>query len=123
MAQFGLGGGEIILVVALILILFGGKHLPGLARGLGRGMFEFRKATKDVVDEIDQGAHDAGRSLGGIYGKPAAQAVTPENQVAELYDPAVFGAKAPSGRRFVYWIRVFVRLWLRMCRDIRSMWD
>ena len=44
-------------------------------------------------------ASDAGRSVGGIYGKAAAQALTPDNQVAELYDPAVLG-KEQSRRRF-----------------------
>ena len=39
---FNLGGGEIILILALILILFGAKKLPELAKGLGQGIKEFR---------------------------------------------------------------------------------
>src|SRR5216683_2000690 len=85
-ALFSLGGGEVILVLALILILFGAKKLPDIARGLGEGFLEFRKH----VGKLDRDAHHAGESLGGIYGKPAAQALTPDNQTAELYDPAVF---------------------------------
>jgi sec-independent protein translocase protein TatA len=83
LAILNLGGGEIILILALVLILFGAKKLPELARGLGRGACEFGKAIEDESEE-------AGRSVGGIYGKPAAQAITPDNHVAELYDPAVF---------------------------------
>jgi sec-independent protein translocase protein TatA len=49
---FNLGGGEIILILALILILFGAKKLPELAKGLGQGIKEFKKATKDVTDEV-----------------------------------------------------------------------
>jgi sec-independent protein translocase protein TatA len=49
---FNLGGGEIILILALVLILFGAKKLPELARGLGSGIKEFKKATRDVTDEI-----------------------------------------------------------------------
>ena len=49
---FNLGGGEIILVLALVLILFGAKKLPELAKGLGQGIKEFKKATRDVTDEI-----------------------------------------------------------------------
>ena len=71
----------------MVLILFGARWLPELSRGLGRGIFEFRKATKEVTDEIDGAASDAGQSVGGIYGKPAAEALTPENQLAELYEP------------------------------------
>jgi len=49
---FNLGGGEIILILALVLILFGAKKLPELAKGLGTGIKEFKKATRDVTDEI-----------------------------------------------------------------------
>ena len=49
---FNLGGGEIILVLALVLILFGAKKLPELAKGLGQGIKEFKKATREVNDEF-----------------------------------------------------------------------
>jgi sec-independent protein translocase protein TatA len=49
---FNLGGGEIILILALILILFGARKLPELAKGLGQGIKEFKKATRDVTDEM-----------------------------------------------------------------------
>ena len=49
---FNLGGGEIILILALILILFGARKLPELAKGLGQGIKEFKKATKEVTDEV-----------------------------------------------------------------------
>ena len=49
---FNLGGGEIILILALVLILFGAKKLPELAKGLGTGIKEFKKATRDVTDEL-----------------------------------------------------------------------
>ncbi len=52
LALFNLGGGEIILILALVLILFGAKKLPELAKGLGTGIKEFKKATRDVTDEI-----------------------------------------------------------------------
>src|SRR6266496_6010146 len=49
---FNLGGGEIILILALVLILFGAKKLPELAKGLGTGIKEFKKATREVTEEI-----------------------------------------------------------------------
>jgi Sec-independent protein translocase protein TatA len=78
-----LGGLEVVLILVLLLILLGTKWRPEITRGLGNGMFGFRK-------ELDRQAYDAGKSAGGISGKPVAEALTPENQTAELYDPDVF---------------------------------
>src|SRR5215471_12742861 len=55
---FNLGGGEIILILALVLILFGAKKLPELAKGLGTGIKEFKKATKEVTDEVSSAMDD-----------------------------------------------------------------
>jgi sec-independent protein translocase protein TatA len=49
---FNLGGGEVILILAVVLLLFGAKKLPELARGLGQGIKEFKKATREVTDEV-----------------------------------------------------------------------
>lgn len=111
LALFNLGEGEIILFLALVLILLGAKKLPELSRGLGQGLFEFRKATKKVADEIDDEASEAGRSVGGIYGKPAAQALTPDNQVAEIYKPAVFETEAENCL-----MRLLKKLWCWVLR-------
>ena len=53
MALFNLGGGEIILILALVILLFGAKKLPELAKGLGSGIKEFKKASREVVDGDD----------------------------------------------------------------------
>ena len=50
LAIFNLGGGEIILILAIILILFGARKLPELAKGLGQGIKEFKKATHNVSE-------------------------------------------------------------------------
>jgi TatA/E family protein of Tat protein translocase len=47
-----LGAGEIILIVVVILIFFGPKKIPEIAQGIGKGMREFKKAMKDVEDEL-----------------------------------------------------------------------
>lgn len=47
-----IGGWEVIVILAVVLILFGSKKLPELARGLGQGIREFKKATREVTDEI-----------------------------------------------------------------------
>lgn len=53
-----LGGWEIILILAVVLILFGAKKLPELAKGLGTGIKEFKKATREVQDEISNAAEE-----------------------------------------------------------------
>lgn len=51
--MFGnLGATEIILIVLAILILFGAKRIPELAKGIGKGMKEFKKAVREVEDDI-----------------------------------------------------------------------
>jgi sec-independent protein translocase protein TatA len=53
--MFGnLGTGEIILILLIILIFFGAKKIPELAQGLGKGLREFRKAAKDIQDDINK---------------------------------------------------------------------
>ena len=49
-----LGGGEIVLILAVVLLLFGAKKLPELARGLGQGIKEFKKASNEVTEELQR---------------------------------------------------------------------
>lgn len=51
--MFGnLGWGEFIIIFLVILILFGAKKIPDLAQGLGKGIREFKKAVKDVEEDV-----------------------------------------------------------------------
>ncbi len=54
-----LGGTEIMLIFLVVVLLFGGKKIPELMRGLGRGIREFNNAKNSVEDEIRQGMRDA----------------------------------------------------------------
>jgi sec-independent protein translocase protein TatA len=47
-----LGTMEIIIIVAVILIFFGAKKIPELAQGLGKGIREFKKATREIEEDI-----------------------------------------------------------------------
>jgi len=49
-----LGAPEIILIVAVVLIFFGAKKIPELAQGIGKGLREFRKAARDIQDDIEK---------------------------------------------------------------------
>jgi Sec-independent protein translocase protein TatA len=109
---FNLGGGEIILVLALPFILFGAEKLPDLAKGLGDGLLKVRKTAEDE-------ATDAGRSLGGIYGKPATEALTHDNQVAELYNPGVLQKDSKPHNRSNALLSLFRRFVVRLRRLLR----
>ena len=51
----GLGGWEVLVIVLVLVIFFGAKRIPELARGLGKGIREFKDATKEIKDEIEEG--------------------------------------------------------------------
>jgi Tat protein translocase TatB subunit len=55
--MFGLGFGEILLVLAIALIVIGPKKLPDVARGLARGIAEFRRATDDIQRTVQRELH------------------------------------------------------------------
>ncbi len=54
----GLGPWEIGLIILVVIILFGGKKLPELARGLGLGLREFTKATREIKEEVKSATDD-----------------------------------------------------------------
>ena len=69
-AIMGLGGGELLLIFAILLLMFGGSKLPGLAKGLGQSVREFKKAAKEGEDdepkhpESPKKTTEAGKSSG-----------------------------------------------------------
>ncbi|MDA7610628.1 twin-arginine translocase TatA/TatE family subunit [bacterium] len=57
--MFGpIGGPEMLVIFGILLLLFGAKKLPQLARGVGKSMGEFKKARSEFEDEIRKGAED-----------------------------------------------------------------
>jgi sec-independent protein translocase protein TatA len=54
----GLGATEFIIIAVFILVFFGAKRIPELARGLGQGIKEFRQASKDIKREIEESSKD-----------------------------------------------------------------
>ena len=58
-----LGPWEIVLIILVIILIFGGKKIPELARGLGKGLREFKKTTKEIKDEVDTVTEDVKSSV------------------------------------------------------------
>ena len=54
----GLGTTEVIIIAIFVLVFFGAKRIPELARGLGQGIKEFRQASKDIKKEIEESSRD-----------------------------------------------------------------
>ncbi|AXE18145.1 twin-arginine translocase TatA/TatE family subunit [Runella rosea] len=57
----GLGGQEILLIGLIVLLLFGAKKIPELMKGLGKGIREFKDASKEVKENIEKGLDDVSR--------------------------------------------------------------
>ena len=58
-----LGPWEIVLILLVIILIFGGKKIPELARGFGKGLREFKKTTREIKDEVDTVTEDVKRSV------------------------------------------------------------
>jgi sec-independent protein translocase protein TatA len=71
---WAIGGTELIIILVAVLILFGSKKIPDFARGLGQGIKEFKKASREVTDEIQNSTNDT----------PAAKPAPPAPSRADL---------------------------------------
>lgn len=49
-----IGTGEIVLIVLVVLLIFGGKKIPELMKGLGKGISSFKKGLKDIEEDIKE---------------------------------------------------------------------
>ncbi|HXG48952.1 MAG TPA: twin-arginine translocase TatA/TatE family subunit [Methylomirabilota bacterium] len=88
-----LGGWEIVLILAVVLILFGAKKLPELAKGLGQGIKEFKKATTDVQSEISRAMED------DSYRQPYRPESPEQKRLSEPTQPARPAAEAQPAER------------------------
>lgn len=58
LAFSSVGPMELLVIFLVILLLFGAKRIPEIARGLGKGIREFKSATRDIADEINAASRD-----------------------------------------------------------------
>lgn len=61
--MFGLGAQELLLIFGVVLLLFGAKKIPDIARGLGKGIREFKDASKEVKKEIEEASKETSHSI------------------------------------------------------------
>ena len=70
----GLGGPEVIIILIILLVLFGGSKLPELAKGLGKSIKEFKQATRDEPAPPPPAPAPAPAPVAPVAGKPADRA-------------------------------------------------
>jgi len=61
-----ISGGELVLVMLLALLFFGSKAIPDIARTLGKGMREFRKATNEIKRELEENTSDIKKGIDDV---------------------------------------------------------
>lgn len=76
---FDIGGGEFFLIMMFVLVFFGSKKIPELARGLGKGMREFKEASAGIRREIQEEADKIQKEV-----KTIKEEVNVENEIKNL---------------------------------------
>ena len=66
--MFGIGGGEFLFIILVVLMFFGSDKIPEIARTVGKGMAQLRNATNDIKNEIRTGAAEAGLDRNTLTG-------------------------------------------------------
>ena len=89
LAVLGLSGGELVLVLVVVLVLFGAKRIPEFAKGLGKGINELKKASREVTDEIER----AGEAAPSVP-RPQVSQTPPANTTVQGSHESAPGSKA-----------------------------
>lgn len=72
--MFGLGTQELLIIFFIVLLLFGANRIPEIGRAMGRGIRDFKRATRDMEDEFKG---DEKRDSSRIPGRSGSEASTP----------------------------------------------
>ena len=100
-AFLNIGTQEMILIVFVILMLFGGEKLPELARGLGKGIREFKDASEGIKREIADQINNFEKDLDVTTEPEAPKAIEP-TKVAEVETPTNTTAEAAPKKKFEF---------------------
>jgi sec-independent protein translocase protein TatA len=94
--MFGIGGGELILIVFVVLMLFGSDKIPDIARTMGKAMAQLKNATNDIKSEIQKGAEANGldsKSITDITGNINQEINKAKENLLKEAAPVVESAK------------------------------
>jgi len=97
--MFGMGAGELILILVLVLLVFGPKKLPDLAKGIGKALREFRRASTDLQAQVNMD-HDLGDAVREVQaaasGAPSPAELQAAKQARELATDPVPADPVPA---------------------------
>jgi len=94
--MFGIGGGELILILFVVLMLFGSDKIPDIARTMGKAMAQLKNATNDIKSEIQKGAEANGldsKSITAITGNINQEISKAKENLLKEATPIVEDAK------------------------------
>lgn len=88
--MFGIGGGELFLILIVILMLFGSDKIPEIARTLGKGMAQLKNATNDIKHEIQKGAEENGLDMKSLTGGISEEIAAAKQSMNSAVNPVEF---------------------------------
>jgi sec-independent protein translocase protein TatA len=94
--MFGIGGGELILILFVVLMLFGSDKIPDIARTMGKAMAQLKNATNDIKSEIQKGAEANGldsKSITDITGNINQEIYKAKENLLKEASPVIENAK------------------------------
>ena len=81
------GIGEFLLILVVVLMLFGSKEIPDIARFLGKTMAQLKNATNEIKSEIQKGARDNGMDLDSITGGISEEINKAKSGISQITNP------------------------------------
>ena len=94
-----IGGSELMLIMVVILIFFGANKIPELARGLGKGIREFKDASTEIRREFEQSGQPAPPNYGAQAQYPAPLPIAPVAEAGSGFDPWAAPAAAATANQ------------------------
>ena len=81
-----ISGGELVLVILLALLFFGSKAIPDIARTLGKGMREFKKAANEIKRELDENTSEIKKDVNEISSTVKKETTEISNQISKEFE-------------------------------------
>ena len=97
--MFGIGGGELILILFVVLMLFGSDKIPDIARTMGKAMAQLKNATNDIKSEIQKGADANGldtKSITNFTGNITEEINKAKDNLLKDTTPTIENAKVET---------------------------